>query len=65
MKNHLAIRRELRNAKRIIGNPELFSESLIKLAWLAINSANKKRIFLSSKPYQQAAAAYEIADDLA
>ena len=35
------ILRELRNAKRIIANPHLFSKSLIKTSWLVIKSARK------------------------
>jgi len=38
--------RELRNAHRVIGNPDLFSQSLIKTSWLVINNANRKNIHL-------------------
>jgi|TARA_R100001443_G_scaffold63796_1_gene73551 hypothetical protein len=57
--------RELRNARRIISNPHLFSEQLIQLAWAVIRSANAKNIFLNAAPYRQGCAAYENADELA
>jgi hypothetical protein len=56
--------RELRNARRIISNPHLFSEQLIQLAWGVIRSANAKNIFLNAAPYRQGCKAYENADEL-
>ena len=40
-----AIDREVRNAKRVIGSPHLFSKSLIRTSWLVINSARRQHIY--------------------
>lgn len=39
------MQRELRNAHRVIGNPDLFSQSLIKTSWLVINNAKRQNIY--------------------
>tara|TARA_R100001594_G_scaffold3843_4_gene14143 strand:+ start:205 stop:426 length:222 start_codon:yes stop_codon:yes gene_type:complete len=54
-----SIKRELRNARRIIANPKMFKPSLIETAWLVIKSANRHRIFLDSTPYEKTCHAYE------
>ena len=53
------IQRQLRNAVRIISNPEKFDDSLFDTAWLIIVSARKKGIFPSPKVYEKICMAYE------
>ena len=59
-----AIRRELRNAKRILDRPELFSDSLIEIALKAIQSANDNGIYLTPIRFQDTCAAYEGASNV-
>ena len=54
-----AIKRELRNARRVISNPDRFSQSLIETSWAVIRSAAKANIYLDAMPYQQTCKAYE------
>jgi hypothetical protein len=55
----VAIRRELRNAKRILSNPNKFSASLLELAWKAKESAEKFHgIYLHQKLFQETCVAY-------
>ena len=59
MNDRQCIQRELRNARRVITNPDKFSSSLIDTAWAVIRSANRQNIYLSAMPYQQTCKAYE------
>ena len=55
----VAIKRELRNCTRILGNPEKFSPSLLKLAWEANRSAKRWHgIHAHPQPFQKTCAAY-------
>ena len=54
-----AIKRELRNARRVISNPDKFPKSLIDTSWAVITSAAKRNIFTHPLPYQQTCRAYE------
>lgn len=53
------IKRELRNASRVISNPDRFSPSLIETSWAVIRSAAKSKIYLDNIPYKQICKAYE------
>ena len=56
----VAIKRELRNCTRILGNPEKFSPSLLKLAEQAKQSAEEHHgIHAHPRPFQETCAAYE------
>ena len=58
--NAVAIKRELRNCTRILGNPDKFSPSLLKLAWEANRSAKRWHgIHAHPRPFQETCAAYE------
>ena len=62
------VKRELLKANRYteqVSQGKIPKDSLLKLHDDAFESANQQNIYLTAKPYQQAAAAYEIADDLA
>ena len=62
------VKRELLKANRYteqVSQGKKSKESLLKLHEAAFESANQQNIYLTAKPYQQAAAAYEIADELA
>ena len=52
------IQRELRNARRVITNPDKFSSSLINTAWAVIKSANRQNIYLHPMPFVSASDAY-------
>jgi hypothetical protein len=54
-----AIKRELRNARRVISNPDKFSQNTIETSWAVIKSAAKRGIFTHPLPYQQTCRAYE------
>ena len=55
----VAIKRELRNCTRILGNPEKFSPSLLKLAWKANRSAKKWHgIHAHPRPFEETCEAY-------
>ena len=63
-----SVRRELHKANRYtkqVSRGKTPKDSLLKLHDDAFESANQQNIYLTAKPYQQAAAAYEIADELA
>ena len=47
------IKRELRNARRVISNPDKFSQSLIETSWAVIRSASKRGIFVHPLPYER------------
>ena len=64
MTHRQAIRRELRNAKRILDRPDLFSEGLVDTAWKVIKSANHNGIYLTPNVFQETCAAYEGADNV-
>ena len=53
------IKRELRNAVRVISNPEMFDDSLFETAWLVIRSAARSNVFLDAGPYRRTCRAYE------
>ena len=55
-----AIKRELRNARRVISNPDKFSQSLIQTSWAIIRSASKRGIFVHPLPYERTCRAYEL-----
>lgn len=58
MNNRQCIQRELRNASRVITNPDKFSSSLIDTAWAVIKSANRQNIYLHPMPFVSASDAY-------
>ena len=58
MNNRQCIQRELRNARRVITNPDNFSSSLIDTAWAVIRSANRQNIYLHPLPFASASGAY-------
>ena len=58
MNDRQCIRRELRNARRVITNPDKFSSSLIDTAWAVIRSANRQNIYLHPLPFASASGAY-------
>ena len=53
------IKRELRNAVRVISNPAMFDDSLFETAWLVIRSAARSNVFLDNAPYRRTCKAYE------
>ena len=59
MNTRQAIRRELRNARRVIANADKCSPSLFKTAWLVIRSAARSNVFLDAGPYRRTCRAYE------
>ena len=55
----VAIRRELRNCKRVFGNAEKFSQEFLELCWKAKESAEKRHgIYAHPKPFQTTCQAY-------
>ena len=54
-----AIKRELRNARRVISNPDKFSQNTIETSWAVIRSASKQGIFVHPLFYEQTCKAYE------
>ena len=54
-----AIKRELRNARRVISNPDKFSQNTIETSWAVIRSASKRGIFVHPLPYERTCRAYE------
>ncbi len=54
-----SIKRELRNARRVITNPDKFLPETIDTAWALVRSAADKNIYLDAMPYQQTCKAYE------
>jgi hypothetical protein len=58
MNDRQCIQRELRNARRVITNPDKFSSSLIDTAWAVIRSANRQNIYLHPMPFVSASDAY-------
>ena len=58
MNDRQCIQRELRNARRVITNPDKFSSSLIDTAWAVIRSANRQNIYLHPMPFASASGAY-------
>ena len=59
-----AIKRELRNASRILNRQELFSDSLIQLAEECIKSAERHGIYPTAVPFKRTCAAYEALDNV-
>ena len=64
MSHKQTIRRELRNAKRVLDRPELFSPSLIEIALKVIKSANDRGIYLTPARFEDTCAAYEGASNV-
>tara|TARA_R100000808_G_C2153807_1_gene164357 strand:- start:4865 stop:5095 length:231 start_codon:yes stop_codon:yes gene_type:complete len=63
-----AVKRELHKANRYteqVSRGKTPKPSLLQVHEDAFESAKQQNIYLTAKPYQQAAAAYEIADELA
>ena len=58
MSDRQCIQRELRNARRVITNPDKFSSSLIDTAWAVIRAANRQNIYLHPMPFASASDAY-------
>ena len=58
------IKRELRNASRVITNPDKFLPETIDTAWALVRSAADKNIYLDAMPYQQTCKAYEKAQSI-
>jgi hypothetical protein len=59
MNTRQAIRRELRNASRVVSNADKFSASLLETAWAVIRSAARSNVFLDAGPYRRTCRAYE------
>jgi hypothetical protein len=52
------IQRELRNARRVITNPDKFLPETIDTAWAIVRSAASKNIYLHPMPFASASDAY-------
>jgi len=64
MSNRTAIKRELRNAGRVLSRPELFPDSLVELSHKCIQSAERQNIYLTAVPFKRTCAAYEASNNV-
>jgi len=58
------IKRELRNAGRVLTRPELFPDSLVELSHKCVESAERQNIYLTAAPFKRTCAAYEVSDNI-